>query len=149
MVSINPLGEEMMCDTVTYSAFDHFSMVCKNRFRQSLEQDLFHVLLLFSEQGKPIGYCSYWTDIVDSERYSGCPVFFYQIHYVFIQPEYRGKKYSVLMAKRVVCKMLEELRSRGDVAAFCDKSVYTSNEGNAYGRHIRNWLSCTKQLPFV
>ncbi|BDU40045.1 hypothetical protein TUMSATVNIG3_45670 [Vibrio nigripulchritudo] len=149
MVCINSFGREMIGDNVTLSAFDHFSMVCKKRFRQSVEQDLFRILLLFSEEGKPIGYCSYWTDIVESGRFYNRPVYFYQIHYVFIQPEFRGRGLSTLMAKRIVCTMLEELRERNDVGAICDKSVYTSNEGRAFGRHVIQSLYGVKQLPSV
>ncbi len=149
MVSVNTIRKNALSDAVTVSSFDRFSPVCKNRFRQSIEKDLFRLLLLFSEGGKPIGYCSYWTDIVNSERNKGNPVLFFQIYYVFIQPEYRGKRHSVLMAKGVVCQILEVLQSREDVSALCDKSFYTSNEGRSYGSHIRKWLSATKQLPFV
>jgi|GEM_PF-3114821 len=149
MVCIDRVGYQVAGKQVAVTAFDDISGVCKSRFHQSFKDDLFHLLMVVNETNKPIAYCSYWTDIVASPRNFDQHVYFYQIHYVYVRPDYRGQKIASIMAKCFVCHALNELRSEPNVSAFCDKSLYTSDEGIAFGKKIQRLLSDTKRLRFV
>ncbi len=149
MVCINSVGYPVVAKHVTTRAFDDIAGVCSKRFRQSVEQDLFHVHTVLDDKKQPLGYCSFWTDVVPSPRNDDQNVYFYQIHYVYIRPDYRGLRLANTLAKMFVCHALNELREHKSVTALCDKSHYTSDGGIVFGQKVQRLLTQTKSLPFV
>lgn len=149
MVCINSVGYPVAAKHITTHAFDDVSGVCSKRFKQSIEHELFHVHTLLDDLKQPIGYCSFWTDVVQSPRNDGQGVYFFQIHYIYIRPDYRGRRLANTLAKMFVCHALNELRNRREVTAFCDKSHYTSDGGIAFGQKVQRLLQDTKNLRFV
>lgn len=149
MVCINTAGYPIAANNITTFAFDDVSGVCSKRFKQSIEHDLFHLHTLLDDQKQPIGYCSFWTDIVSSPRNNDKNVYFFQIHYVYIRPDHRGLRLANTLAKMFACHVLNELRDNPSVTAFCDKSYYTSDGGVAFGQKVRQLLAGVKNLRFV
>ncbi|USD66779.1 GNAT family N-acetyltransferase [Vibrio sp. SCSIO 43136] len=123
--------------------------VCASRFQQSLKDELFQVALATDRFNQPIGYCAYWIDVVNSGRYFDKPVLFFQVHYVYVLPSYRGAGVSAKLAEVMLRDIQYQLNGSYRVAAYCDKSSYVSDEGCGFKRMLHRQLRHLYDLPFV
>lgn len=115
----------------------------ETRYDMAIDSDI-DIVTLIDAAGVRVGYCSFFTnevsELVCNEVLAG-----YQIDYVFIKEEFRGKGLSKLMAPflaREIILFVNSLQTRhGRVPInFNDNSQYVSTGGWKFNEYMKDCI---------
>lgn len=115
----------------------------ETRYDMAIGSDI-DIVTLIDATGVKVGYCSFFTnevsELVGNEVLAG-----YQIDYVFIKEEFRGRRLSKLMAPflaREIILFINSLKTRHGKAPinFNDNSQYVSTGGWKFNEYMKDCI---------
>ncbi|CAK2039066.1 hypothetical protein VCRA2113O324_350011 [Vibrio crassostreae] len=136
MQVINIEGDHLGNMIIENDAFDYVGDACTERFRDSYLEECLKVTVVVDGEEKPIGYCSYWTEYNLHPYKNEITVLYFQIDYVYLASNYRGKKISSKLAEITADRIVASNRGSVNVRQAVDNSQYVSQDGCNFGNSL-------------
>ena len=133
---ININGFELNDLPISTDAFNHVGNACTERFQDIFDEDFLHGVVVVNDQNDAIGYCSYWGEYGPHPIKDNITILYFQIDYVYLEPNYRGKNISSLLAKALAEGIYLLNSSEQRVKQLVDNSQYVSDEGFWFGKRL-------------
>jgi len=118
------------------------------RFKESIDDDDSSLAVLLSDDGKPVGYCGYYTCVEEDYNEPEKTFLNFCIYHVFLRKEYQNKKLSNNFSNLIIEELSKLKNTNIYVKYYLDSSSYISPRGKCFGNKIVKKLEELEMLRF-